>query len=43
VQGHHADLRQLSNRPIGILDGCLKTHRYEEYTAWARHNQQPAA
>jgi hypothetical protein len=24
--GHHAALRQLSNRLVGILHGCLKTH-----------------
>jgi transposase len=42
--GHHAALRQLSNRLVGILHGCLKTRtRYDEHTAWAHHNQdQPA-
>jgi hypothetical protein len=41
---HHAALRQLSNRLVGILHGCLKTGtRYDEHTAWAHHNQdQPA-
>ena len=45
--GHHAALRQLSNRLVGILHGCLKTHSpYDETTAWAhQHNQdqRPAA
>jgi transposase len=34
--GHHAALRQLANRLVGILHGCLKTRtRYDEDTAWA--------
>ena len=34
--GHQAALRQLANRLVGILHGCLKTHtRYDEHTAWA--------
>ena len=34
--GHHAALRQLSNRLVGILHGCLKTRTpYDEATAWA--------
>lgn len=34
--GHQAALRQLANRWVGILHGCLKTHtRYDEHTAWA--------
>jgi hypothetical protein len=34
--GHHAALRQLANRLVGILYGCLKTRtRYDEDTAWA--------
>jgi transposase len=38
--GHHAALRQLSNRLVGILHGCLKTRTpYNEDTAWAHHNQ----
>ena len=38
--GHHAALRQLSNRRVGILHGCLKTRTlYDEHTAWAHHNQ----
>ena len=37
---HHAALRQLSNRLVGILHGCLKTRTlYDEHTAWAHHNQ----
>jgi hypothetical protein len=33
--GHHAALRQLANRLVGILHGCLKTRtRYDEDTAW---------
>jgi hypothetical protein len=40
---HHAALRQLSNRLVGILHGCLKTRtRYDETTAWA-HRQTSAA
>ncbi|GAA2869583.1 IS110 family transposase [Pseudonocardia halophobica] len=34
--GHHAALRQLGNRLVGILHGCLKTRTtYDETTAWA--------
>jgi transposase len=34
-QGHNAALRQLSNRLVGILHGCLKTRTcYDEATAW---------
>ena len=41
--GHHAALRQLANRLVGILHGCLKTGtRYDENTAWA-HIHNPAA
>ena len=33
--GRNAALRQLSNRLVGILHGCLKTStRYDEATAW---------
>ena len=33
--GHHAALRQLANRLVGILHGCLKTGtKYDENTAW---------
>ena len=45
--GHHAALRQLANRLVGILHGCLKTGTiYNEQTAWnhhAAHDQQAAA
>jgi transposase len=41
--GHHAALRQLSNRLVGILHGCLKTRTpYDEATAWA-HREHTAA
>jgi transposase len=41
---HHAALRQLSNRLVGILHGCLKTRTpYNEHTAWAHHNQDQQA
>jgi len=37
--GHHAALRQLANRLVGLLHGCLTTHtHYNENTAWAHHN-----
>jgi hypothetical protein len=39
---HHAALRQLGNRLVGILHGCLKTRvPYNEDTAWS--HRQPAA
>ena len=39
--GHRAALRQLANRLVGILHGCLKTQtRYDEATAWPHHTQQ---
>jgi hypothetical protein len=32
-------LRQLANRHVGILHGCLKTRTlYNENTAWAHHD-----
>jgi transposase len=41
--GHHAALRQLGNRLVGILHGCLKTRTtYDETTAWA-HRSTTAA
>jgi len=41
--GHHAALRQLSNRLVGILHGCLHTRTlYDETTAWAHHQQAAA-
>jgi hypothetical protein len=40
--GHHAALRQLANRLVGILHGCLTTGtHYNEQTAWAHHSDQP--
>jgi transposase len=40
---HHAALRQLANRLVGILHGCLKTHtRYDEHTAWDHHIHKAA-
>jgi transposase len=45
--GHHAALRQLANRLVGILHGCLKTGTpYNETKAWSHHtneDQQTAA
>jgi hypothetical protein len=36
--GHQAALRQLANRLVGILHGCLKTGTlYDESVAWAPH------
>jgi transposase len=41
--GHHAALRQLANRLVGILHGCLKTGtKYDERTAW-QHQVAAAA
>lgn len=42
--GHNAALRQIGNRLVGILHGCLKTtSHYNEATAWAHRSQQAAA
>ena len=42
--GYNAALRQLGNRLVGILHGCLKTHTpYDEAIAWNQHTQQEAA
>jgi transposase len=39
--GHQPALRQLANRLVGILHGCLKTHTlYNETTAWPQHHPQ---
>lgn len=40
---HHQALRALSNRLVGILDGCLR-HRttYDEHTAWAQRHTHAA-
>lgn len=42
--GHNAALRQLANRLVGILHGCLKTGtRYDETTAWSHHAEKAVA
>jgi transposase len=42
--GHRAALRQLANRLVGILHGCLKTGTvYDEATAWPSHATITAA
>jgi Transposase/Transposase IS116/IS110/IS902 family len=39
---HSAALRQLGNRLVGILHGCLKTGTcYNEHTAWGHHPRLP--
>jgi hypothetical protein len=41
---HNAALRQLANRLVGILHGCLKTRTcYDEATAWPQHTENAAA
>ncbi|UAK31441.1 IS110 family transposase [Nocardia asteroides] len=41
---HQAALRQLANRLVGILHGCLKTRTvYDETTAWSMHTEKAAA
>ena len=41
---HNAALRQLANRLVGILHGCLRTRRpYNETTAWSHHTENAAA
>jgi hypothetical protein len=41
---HNSALRQLANRLVGILHGCLKTGiRYDEQTAWSHHAENLAA
>jgi len=41
--GHHAALRQLGNRLVGILHGCLKTHTpYSETLAWPQPSSTAA-
>jgi transposase len=42
--GHHAALRHIANRLVGILHGCLKTHTpYNPHTAWAHRTNTTAA
>jgi transposase len=41
---HNAALRQLANRLVGILHGCLKTRTlYDETTAWPHRVEKAAA
>jgi transposase len=41
---HNAALRQLANRLVGILHGCLKTRTlYDEVTAWSHRAEKAAA
>jgi transposase len=41
--GHQGALRQLSNRLVGILHGCLASRTlYDERTAWDHHHQSAA-
>lgn len=41
---HNAALRQLGNRLVGILHGCLKTHTvYDQAIAWSHRQQATAA
>jgi hypothetical protein len=41
---YNAALRQLANRLVGILHGCLKTGKpYDEATAWSHHFTEVAA
>ncbi|MFC5188158.1 IS110 family RNA-guided transposase [Actinomadura harenae] len=41
---HNAALRQVGNRLVGILHGCLKTHTtYDQATAWSHHHHDLAA
>jgi transposase len=42
--GHRAALRQLGNRLVGILHGCVKTGTtYDEATAWSHRSATAAA
>jgi transposase len=41
---HNTALRQLANRLVGILHGCLTTHTlYNETTAWSHQTEKTAA
>jgi transposase len=41
--GHNPALRQLANRLVGILHGCLKSGTvYDESTAWSHHAEKAA-
>nr|WP_285705326.1 transposase [Microtetraspora sp. NBRC 16547] len=38
--GHNAALRQVGNRLVGILHGCLKTRtHYDQATAWSHRSR----
>jgi hypothetical protein len=40
--GHNPALRQLANRLVGILHGCLKTRTtYDEAIAWSHRERSP--
>ncbi|WP_329056642.1 IS110 family transposase [Amycolatopsis sp. NBC_01488] len=42
--GHNAALRQLANRLVGLLHGCLTNGTlYDERTAWSHHAENVAA
>jgi transposase len=42
--GHNAALRQVGNRLVGILHGCLKTKsEYDQATAWSHRSEHLAA
>jgi len=42
--GHNAALRQVGNRLVGILHGCLKTRTtYDQATAWSHRHDHAAA
>jgi transposase len=42
--GHPAALRQIGNRLVGILHGCLTSHtHYDQATAWAHRTVLPTA
>jgi hypothetical protein len=42
--GYNPALRQVGNRLVGILHGCLKTRTlYDEATAWSHHAHPHAA
>ncbi|KAB1143141.1 IS110 family transposase, partial [Streptomyces luteolifulvus] len=41
--GYNPALRQVGNRLVGNLHGCLKTRTtYDEATAWSHHAHTPA-
>ncbi|MFD7337365.1 transposase [Streptomyces violascens] len=42
--GYNPALRQLGNRLVGVLHGCLETRtHYDEATAWSHHAHAPVA